>query len=111
EDDEDRDPAAHAPRDQPLGDRVEPDREEQRDDDENDDAARVDDGLHEEVRDEDAERTEEAEHERRVAADRPPEPPERRVLAVRADLALALAGGGSGPSGVLVEHERLVAGV
>ena len=70
-----------------------------------------DDRLDEEVRDEDAEGAEEAEHERRVAADRPPEPAERRVLAVGAGLELALAGGRGGRPGVLVRDDRLVAGV
>ena len=78
----DGEPAAQAARDQPLDDRVQPDREEQRHDDEDDDAAGLDHGLHEEARDEDPEGAEEAEHERRVAADRAPEPAELRVLAV-----------------------------
>ena len=84
---------------------AQPDREEQRDHDEDDDAAGLDHGLHEEVRDEDPERAEEADHERRVAADRSPEPAELRVLVgVRADLALDRLGLGLGllgPLGVL----------
>ena len=100
-------PAAQAAGDEPLDDRAETDREEHGDDDQDDDAAGLDDRLDEEPGDEDAQGAEEPEHERRVPADRSAETAELRVRSVAVDLPLERLHGPLGRARVLLGRAGL----